>query len=165
MANQAIFLKLTLKKGGKVKGASLTPDHGEEILVESFHFTEANEGPAAGKAQVAHVGDFYFSARMSQASPPLLVAAATNDLVTEAVITCRSLNSQDKDDFLKITLNNGRVTTYSTAASTHDIVPQEQFSVSFQKITMEYRPRNEDQRLGGVIIGSFDLGTASGKTG
>jgi type VI secretion system Hcp family effector len=172
MASQAIFLKLKLKNGGDVKGTAPKnpptmkgPDHQDEILVESFHFAESNEGPAAGKSQVANVGDFVFTSKMCQGSPLLLVAAATNDIVTEAVISCRSLNSQDGDDFLKITLTNGRVTSYVTAASTQEILPHDQYSISFQKIQMEFRPRNEKQQLGGMIVGSFDLGKASGKSG
>ncbi len=165
MSSVAIYLKLTLANGGTVKGPSRDADHKEHILLESYHFAETNEGPAAGKAQAAHIGDFVCSAKMSVASPFLLVAAATNDRVVEAVISCRGLNAQEKADFLEWTLNDGRVTSYATSATSHEVHPLDHFSLSFRKIRVDYRSRMGNGQLGGVVTGAFDLGTASGKSG
>jgi type VI secretion system secreted protein Hcp len=139
MSNVNIFLKLKLKKGGNVKGASTVPGHVDEVFLDSFRWGEENTAALGGKGGNCIVRNFEFTKRMCPGSIPLLLACANADPVVEAVISCRGINTTDKVDFLKWTLTDGLVSHYEAEASAKDsAAPFERVSIRFRALSVEY---------------------------
>ena len=101
-----------------------------------------------------------FSASIDQSYPKLEQALATNETITKAVLTCRK-SGGTQVDFLTITFDNARVTSCLLEGDENVApVPHMEFKMSFQKVTVEYRPQKETGILGGAFSASYTLGTA-----
>ena len=159
MSNVNIFLRMVLKKGGKVMGASTVPDHMGEVLLDSISWGEANTGVAGGKGGNLTVRNFEFTKRMCPGSLQLLLACAMCDSVQEAVISCRATNAAEKVDFLKWTLADGVVCHYEIDATAREsVVPSERVSIRFRTLAVEFKPRGPDGILAATLSARLDVG-------
>jgi type VI secretion system secreted protein Hcp len=163
MANVDYYLKLKLKKGGPVDGEAKAKGHDKEIDILSWSWGEVNSGNAPGLggqgAGRVNMQDLHCTALMSKASSKLMLACATGDPVTEAILSCRKAGGA-QEDFLKITLTDGLVSSYQTGGSGgNDVVPIDQFSLNFTKIKIEYKTQGTDGSMSAGGDATFDLST------
>jgi type VI secretion system secreted protein Hcp len=166
MSDINIYLKLKLKQGGDVKGESSATGHTNEIIVDSFKWSEAIDAMTAGGRGGGVTGirmkDFYFTMRMNKASPLIMLGSATCDTVLEATVSCRMANAKNNEDFLKWTLKDGLISSYETEATAKEMNPLDRFTIRFRSIAVDFRPTQADGTLGGTISARFDLQSLSG---
>lgn len=155
-----IFLKLKLAKSGPVKGESTDDKHKEEIEITAWSWgiqarTELSTGGRAGKATLK---ELVISKRVDASSTVFMTALSHNDEVKEALLTVRKAG-KGQHEYLKVTIKNGRVTSYElhTEGGAH----LEEVRFSFDTITVEYRQQLPDGQLGGTM--SFTDTWAAGK--
>jgi type VI secretion system secreted protein Hcp len=142
-----MFLMVKGAKHGLIKGESQDGPHKGEIDVMSWSWgMQARPilggGSASGKAII---NDLKVVKRVDSASTPLMLALRTNEPIQKAVLTLRKAGT-GKVEFLKITIENGRVTSLTVeggdATGGADVV--EHVSFSFNKIEVEYVPQGKD---------------------
>ena len=127
------FLKID-----SIPGESLDAKHKGEIDVQAWSWGETNpvppsapgDGGGAGKVQMQ---DFNFTARMSKASPNLMLACASGKHFKSAVLT------------------------YQTGGAEGEVVPMDSVSLNFSKIQVEYKQQNPDGSLGASIKAGWDV--------
>lgn len=151
-----MFLAVKGERSGVIKGESQDEIHGKEIDVVSWSWgMQASPilggSTARGKA-VIH--ELKIVKRVDSASTPLMSALRTNEKIVKAVLTLRKAGKTALE-FLKITIEQGRVTSISIdaggdRAGSPDLF--EHVSFTFNKITVEYVPQGKDgQAMGGML--------------
>ena len=142
-----MFLKVKGAKSGLIKGESHDSAHEHEIDIVSWSWgmqahATLGGGMASGKATVR---ELKVLKRIDSASTPLMSALRSNEIITNAVLTLRKAGKAPLE-FLKITIEQGRVTGLTieagNAAGTPDVF--ESVTFSFNKITVEYIPQGKD---------------------
>jgi len=144
-----------------VAGESLDAKHKGEIDVESWSWGEANPAPpgggggggAAGKVQMQ---DFNFTAKVSTASPNLMLACASGKHFKSAVLTARKAG-KSQQEFLTFSLSDVLVSAYQAGGAEGEVVPGDSVSLNFAKIQVEYKAQNPDGSLGESIKGGWDV--------
>ena len=142
MAAVDYFLKIE-----GIDGESQDHKHKGEIHLESFSWGEHQSGShsagGGGGAGKVSMQDFHFVMQVNKASPKLMLACATGDPVTTAVLTCRKAGA-GQQDYLIITLEDGLISSYQTGGSSGQVIPTDQFSINYSKIHIEYKTQNPD---------------------
>jgi type VI secretion system secreted protein Hcp len=150
------FLKID-----SIPGESLDAKHKGEIDVQAWSWGETNpvppsapgSGGGAGKVQMQ---DFNFSARMSKASPNLMLACASGKHFKSAVLTARKAG-KPQAEFLTFSLSDVLVSAYQTGGAEGEVVPMDSVSLNFSKIQVEYKQQNPDGSLGASIKAGWDV--------
>ncbi len=150
------FLKLD-----GIEGESQDSKHKGEIDVESWTWGEvqtgsnaAGGGGGAGKVQMQ---DFHFVMKVNKSTPKLLLACATGEHIKKAVLTCRKAG-KEQQEFLKYTFSDLLVSSYQTGGtSSGSVIPNDQISLNYAKIEVEYKEQKADGSLGGPIKVGYDL--------
>jgi type VI protein secretion system component Hcp len=153
-----IFLKIKLTKGGLVKGSATAKGHEQEMLIDTIRWGEENSAAIGGKGGSVTVRNFEFTKRMCIGSIPLLLGCAGSDVVKEAVISLRGTNVAEKEDFLKWTLEDGVISLYETEAATGGGFPLERVRIRFRSLGVEFKPRDDEGKLGGTMTARIDVG-------
>jgi type VI secretion system secreted protein Hcp len=149
-----IFAKL-----GDIKGESLDDKHKDEIEVLSFSWGVSNAGSmghgSGGGEGKATFHDLTIVHKIDKASPVLMQACATGVHLKEATITNRKAG-KGQQEYLIIKMNDVIVTsvTHGTAANTDD---NEQVTLAFAKVALEYKPQKADGSLEAGIKFAYDL--------
>jgi len=147
------FLKID-----SVPGESHDSHHPDEIPVTAFAWgetsgaTPASSGHGAGKDQMEA---FHFAAVTSKASPKLMLLCANGKHVKSAVLVARRSGPANQE-YLKITLTDVMVSSYEVAGSSGDVTVDE-VSLSFAKVSIDYKPQNANGSLGAVVHAGWDL--------
>jgi type VI secretion system secreted protein Hcp len=151
-----MFLMVKGAKHGPIKGESQDGQHKGEIEVVSWSWgmqakPSLGGGVATGKATI---NDLKVVKRLDSASTALMVALRTNEPIEKAVLTLRKAG-KIQVEYLKITIEQGRVTALTVdagdASGSPDVV--ERVSFSFNKIEVEYVPQGKDgQPQGGMTF-------------
>jgi len=143
-----------------VAGESLDAKHKGEIDVESWSWGEANPVPpggggggAAGKVQMQ---DFNFTAKVSTASPNLMLACASGKHFKSALLTARKAG-KSQQEFLTFSLSDVLVSAYQAGGAEGEVVPGDSVSLNFAKIQVEYKAQNPDGSLGESIKAGWDV--------
>ena len=145
-----------------ISGESLDAKHKGEIEVESWSWGEANpvppgggsgSGGGAGKVQMQ---DFNFTARVSKASPTLMLACASGKHLKSAVLTARKAG-KSQQEFLTFSLSDVLVSAYQIGGAGGEVVPGDSVSLNFAKIQVEYKQQNPDGSLGASIKAGWDV--------
>jgi type VI secretion system secreted protein Hcp len=144
-----------------ISGESLDAKHKGEIEVESWFWGEANpvppggggSGGGAGKVQMQ---DFNFTARVSKASPNLMLACASGKHLKSAVLTARKAG-KSQQEFLTFSLSDVLVSAYQIGGAGGEVVPGDSVSLNFAKIQVEYKQQNPDGSLGASIKAGWDV--------
>lgn len=140
-----------------IAGESQDQRHPGEIEVESFSWGETHPASAgAPAADKANIQDLQVMKRMDKASPLLMLAAASGQRFTSAVLTARTPGTAPLE-FLTITLGDLMVSSYQTAGSASDPVPVDQVSFSFGRIEIAYCPKRPDGTLDAPVTASWDV--------
>lgn len=144
-----------------IEGESGDSKHKDEIMLESWSWSESNAGSAAhasgmGAGKVS-LQDFHFVMHVNKATPKLMERCATGEHIKKAVLTCRKAG-KEQQEFLKIQMEDLIVTSYSTGGSAgSDTIPLDQISLNFSKIQFEYKEQKPDGSLGGSVKGGWDV--------
>lgn len=149
-STHAALFDAFLKLDG-VEGESGDANHRNEIEILSFQWgmtlqgTNTTANGAGGGAGKVSLQDVHFVAKVSKASPKLMLACATGQHIESASFTIRS---PDGRDYLFIKLKPVYITSYQTGGSSGDIVPTDQFSLNFTTITYTYVARDGTETTG-----------------
>ena len=146
-----------------IPGGSTDAKHRNEIDIESFSWGASNPGSAAhgggGGAGKVSMQDFHFTTRVSRASPQLFLACASGEHIKEALLTVRKAGGEQAD-FLKVTMSDLLVSSWKQEGneSADADVAQDQVSLNFSKIRMEYRMQDAKGTLGDWVGAGWDVG-------
>lgn len=159
MAQTDFYLKL-----GTIEGETKAAGVEKYIEIESFSFGIDNAasfdrggGLASGKAS-AH--PMSFSKFFDKATPMIYKACAMGEHIAKAEIVCRKNTGTGGDQtFLKFTLTDVLVSNSSSGGG-GSAVPMDQFSLSYNKIEMEYLQQDAKGKLGQPSKMAFDIKTA-----
>ncbi|QPF75631.1 type VI secretion system tube protein Hcp [Roseateles sp. DAIF2] len=152
-----MYLDLTLKRAGKVKGESTAAGHASDIVVRGFNWGVGASGDAVAGQTTGRRSyrQLTITKNLDAASTALISAVATNDEVRSAKLFLRKAGGEQQDYFT-LTLEKARVATYDIEAG-DDGAPLERITFSFQKIEIEYRPQSAKGQLGGSHTFNDDL--------
>jgi type VI secretion system secreted protein Hcp len=159
-----IFLSVKGAKSGAIKGESQDQQHGKEIDVVSWSWgmeTPATFGGGTAKGK-AIIRELKIVKRVDSASTPLMSALRNNELIAKAVLTQRKAGKTALE-FLKVTIEQGRVTSLTIHAGRGEDTTElvEEVSFTFNKITVEYTPQGKDGQAQGSML--FEDEWAGGK--
>ena len=150
-----MFLSVKGARSGVIKGESQDTAHQNEIDVVSWTWgmqgrASLGGGAATGKAAIR---ELQIVKRVDSATTPLMSALRSNELIAKAVLTLRKAGKAPLE-FLKITIEQGRVTGLTIEAGDRTSSPDlfEHVSFSFNKITVEYVPQGKDGQGGGSMM-------------
>lgn len=150
-----MFLSVKGAKSGEIKGESLDNVHANEIDVLSWSWgmqgrATLGGGVASGKAIVR---ELKIVKRVDSSSTALMAALRSNEVITKAVLTLRKAGKSPLE-FLKITIEQGRLTGLSIEAGDQSGSPQvfEDLTFTFNKITVEYTPQGKDGLARGSML-------------
>jgi type VI secretion system secreted protein Hcp len=126
-----IFLKID-----GIPGDSTVFQHENEITIDSFAWRETQAGSAV--ARIA-MNDIQLTAKMSKASPLLMLACVNGKPIATAVLTLQKASASPVV-FEIWTFTNVIVSTYRLGYS-GNLVPEDQFTLTFESIRFEYTPQ------------------------
>ena len=130
-----------------IKGESSDDRHSQAIEIQSFSWgstnTAASAGGGGGGAGKVIFQDMHFTAKVSKAGPQLLFASASASHYPRVILTMRKAGGAAGEDqeYYHIQLEDVLISSYSISGSPSavgDIVPTDQFSLNFNKVTMSY---------------------------
>jgi type VI secretion system secreted protein Hcp len=131
-----------------IDGESTDDRHKNTIEVQSFHWGIAQTGGTAsggggGGAGKVIFQDMHFVAKVSKASPKLMLACASGQHIPLLEFFVHRAGG-DTQDYLKITLKDVYITSYQTGGSSAagDVVPTDQISVNFTEIKFDHTSTN-----------------------
>lgn len=144
-----------------IDGESQDAKHKKEIQIESWSFGATQSGTHAygggGGAGKVSMQDFHFVSNVNTASPKLFQACASGEHIKNALLTCRKAG-KDQQEYLKIKLTDILISSVSHSGSPEgQIVPQEQVSINYAKIQIEYHEQKPDGSLAGAMSGGWDV--------
>jgi type VI secretion system secreted protein Hcp len=142
-----MFLMVKGAKHGLIKGESQDDQHKGEIEVVSWSWgmqakPSLGGGVATGKASIL---ELKVVKKVDSSSTALMAALRTNEQIQKAVLTLRKSGTQPLE-YLKVTIEQGRVTSLTIQAGDRDGSSEivENVSFSFNKITVDYVPQGKD---------------------
>ena len=141
-----------------IPGESADAKHKGEIEVLSWSWGETQEtgspssGGAAGRVDMS---DLTVVARVSKASPHLLLACASGKHFKSAVLTGRKAG-KGQLDYLTFSLTDILVSSYQTGGGASVELPMDSVSLSFAKIQVEYKEQKADGSLGESVKVGWD---------
>jgi type VI secretion system secreted protein Hcp len=152
----SVFLKL-----GEIKGEATAAGHEGEIEILSWSWGAANPatigttsgGLSAGKVAIT---DLTLMKLLDSATPKLFEFVARGTRTSKAVLIARKEGDRPFD-YLRITLEDVLVSSLQLSAASER--PSESVSLSFGKVTVEYRPQLPTGAAGSWIPASWDLRT------
>lgn len=160
MSKGDMFLTVVGQRTGPVNGESQDELHRDEIDVLGWSWGikargEMAGGGASGKATIK---ELRLLKNVDRASTALMSLATTNEVVKKAVLTVRKAGTTQQE-FLKLTIENGRITAYDVQTPESDTGPGmlETLTFAFQKIAVEYRMQGDDGQLRGTGMYSHDI--------
>jgi len=150
------FLKLD-----GIEGESQDSKHKGEIQLESWSWGATQTGGhsyggggGAGKVQMQ---DFHFTMKLNKASPKLMLSCADGSHIKKAILTCRKAG-KEQQEYLVVNMEDLLVSSYQTGgAGSSDVVPIDQISLNFAKISYAYKEQKADGSLGGAVTVGYDL--------
>ena len=138
-----------------VDGESKDKTHGKEIDILSLSWSSALQSSRAGGAGKASVEDISITKYIDKATPKLFESLATGKHIAEAKIVVRNAGGNPVE-YLKYTLKDIMVSSYSTGGSSGDDRPTESISFNYGKIEIEYTELNPDGTPGKVTVRGWD---------
>jgi type VI secretion system secreted protein Hcp len=150
-----IFAKI-----GDIKGESMDSAFKDQIEVFSWSFGVSQPGSmgsgTGGGQGKASFQDFTFVHNMDKASPNLLKACATGKHYPEASVTARKAGEGQKE-YLVFKFSDVLITSVSPGGSSGSDALQEQVSMQFTKVELEYKPQKADGSLDAGVFFKYDV--------
>jgi type VI secretion system secreted protein Hcp len=143
MAIGDMFLKVETARMGVVKGEAGDAKHKGEIDVLSWSWAMSSRAAmaAAGPSGRATLEELKVIKKIDSASTALMSGLRNNDLIRKATLTVRKAGS-DPLEYLKITLQDARITGIALDIENTEVVERVQFS--FERITVDYVPQGQE---------------------
>jgi type VI secretion system secreted protein Hcp len=156
-----VFLSVTTKRAGKIKGESRTDGHEDDIEVRNWSWgVDASSAWGSGQATARRqYAQLVVAKQVDSASTGLLAALASNDEVSEAKLTMRKAGG-DVLDYYVMTLAGARVVSVAVAVDV-DGVTTERVSFSYTSIDIEYQRQASAGDSGGSYSFSDDVASTS----
>lgn len=136
------------------KGESEKDGHKEQIEIYSVSWGASNPtsfalggGGGVGKVSVSSIS---FTKAMDKASPKLYNFCCNGKHLPKAIIHFRKAGEKPQE-YLKITLTEVMIESFSLSDSSGAELPHESFSIAFAKIEGEYSPQDKEGKLGSAI--------------
>jgi type VI secretion system secreted protein Hcp len=152
---QEIFIRID-----GIAGESTDAVHKNEIDVKSWHWLATRRSAITPHLGLGKEGieimDLAFTHDVDRSSPNIIKYCLTEKKISEIILSIRK-SGVTSCEYLKITLNDARITRIQPSCSNLDQTAQEEVHLSFSKITQEYTLQNDQGRSAGTITASFDL--------
>lgn len=144
-----------------VPGESTDKQHPGEIQVESFNFGDTNatsraigSGAAAGRVSFQ---DLHITAKVSKASPLLMLFCAQGKHIPNAVLTARHITGEGTGvDFLFVKMNDVLVSSVQDTFTGGE-QPVDAVSFNFARVSVEYREEKVNGSIGATVAFAWDL--------
>ncbi|WP_250475478.1 type VI secretion system tube protein Hcp [Caballeronia sp. GAFFF1] len=151
-----IFMKL-----GDIKGESQDSVHKEEIEVLSWSWgcvqTGTTHSGTGGGTGTASVQDLSFSKYLDKSSPTIAQACCQGKHMPEVVLTMRKAGGKEPVEYMKVTLNEVIISSYSVGMGGGD-QGMDSITLNFAKFKVEYQPQdNNGAKKGGVVTGKWNV--------
>jgi type VI secretion system secreted protein Hcp len=136
--------------------------NGAPMEVHSFSwgliFEGSTGGGGGGETGRPVKQDFYFSKDTDAASPKLFLACASGQHFPSATLSVKRAGPRS-DVYLTIKMQDVLISSYQIGGSEGSgaVVPTEQLSLNFDKITMEFIPLRPDGKPGDAVTGGYDF--------
>jgi type VI secretion system secreted protein Hcp len=144
----------------EAKGESKADGHKDEIDVLAWSWGESNSGSfhigGGGGAGKVNMQDFSFTKYVDKASPNLLLFCANGKHLAKAELVCRKAGEKALE-YLKITLTEVLVSSYSTGGSGGEDRLTENVSLNYAKIEFEYTEQDDKGGKGKAIKVGWDM--------
>lgn len=163
MAQLECYLSIKLENAGSVKGDSTCKGYEDDIVIESFEWSEELPQDQATRVNnqgyYTRIGDFKFKMKANKASPVLMQACFKMDIITEAVLKCCRDTNTGKQEFMKWTLKTGLISSFKTIGDDNDVLPVDRFAIRFIEGILDFKPQVADRSLGPAFSGKFNVAT------
>lgn len=148
-----VFLSLTTRRAGKVKGEVTTAGHEDDIQVLGWGWgVQANTAIGATAATARRTFKQLLLVKgIDSASTGLLSALVTNDEVREAKLTMRKAGGEALDYFV-MTLGRARVVAVDLDVGASGL-PVERVAIAFGTVAIEY----QRQQSAGIGSGAYSF--------
>jgi type VI secretion system secreted protein Hcp len=142
MSQADMFLKIEGTRSGVIKGEANDKVHPEAIDISGWRWgmRSASAMGGAGSAAKTSIESLQVFKEVDAASTPMMSVMRANELLKKVTLHVRKAGGTPVD-FMIVTLENARITSYDL--STTDATLHEQWTFSFQKITVEYVAQDE----------------------
>ena len=154
MAKGDMFLKLE-----GIDGESKDEKKQNQIEIASFSFGGTNNGSfytaTGGGVGKVNLQDVHFTKQIDKSSPNLFGILTSGKHIDKATITVRKAGGDPKD-YLIVTLTPCLVSSYNISGSDGGGMPQESFSLNYDKIEFEYKTQDDKGNLGASIKKSYE---------
>lgn len=154
MAEADFFLKLS-----GIDGESCAAGHKGEIDISSFTWgLSAPHDRATGQIVGAtSFQEVQFTAKASRASPLLATACDTHQTIKTATLTVRKAGGS-QEEYYVIELSDAMVVSYHSGGKEESaVIPIDQFSLTFNKISFNYKPQKSTGSLGSTTAFQSNL--------
>jgi len=144
-----IFLNIDGGRQGPIKGNSKDKAHAGEIDVMSWSWgMDGNLDAHGGRSSRSTIHHFEVSSRTCNATTGLMMALHTNEPITKAVLTVRKAGGPTQLEYLKVTMEKGRIVSFRSGAKETPEGPTtvDTYRIAFQKIRFEYQ---DQDKMGG----------------
>ena len=147
IASSDMFLKIT-----NVQGESSADKHKGEIDVLAWSWGTSNGGAVTKKGVVPAVcvQDLSLTKWIDSASPTLIAMGIVGQTSPTAVLTVRRAG-EGQDEYLKLTMTNVSISSYSTGGSGGEDRLTEQITLHFDSMQGSYTPQGPDGKPGTAI--------------
>lgn len=145
MAKGDILLRIEGKITGAIKGESANPDFVDAIDIREWSWGMA--GPTvlggAGAAGRTVMHELRLTKQVDRASTALMSVMRNNEQVRKAVLTVRKAGGVKPIDYLVVTIERGRISSFDIATAAPDS-PElvERLSIAFEKIEVAYKAQD-----------------------
>lgn len=163
MAQSDYYLKIDT-----IEGESEAVGFEKQMQISSFSFGANNSGSARqgtgmGTGKVSFQ-DFHFTVQNGKQSPALLLACCKGNHIPNAVLTLRKAGGDGKPyTYEKYTFGDIIISNYQVGGSDgSSMLPTEQISFNFTKITHEYFQQKQDGRVALTNTISYDIKKVEG---
>ena len=154
MAKGDMFLKLE-----GIDGESNDDKKKNHIEIDSFHIGGSNTGSfdtaTGGGTSKVNLHDVQFTKHIDKSSPNLFGVLTQGKHIDKATITVRKAGGDPKD-YLTITLTPCFVSSYNLSAHGGGGLPEESFSLNYDKIEFEYKTQDDKGVLGASIKKTYE---------
>ena len=152
-----MFLSIKGAVHGQINGEAQDDKHKNEIEVLGWSWgiqgkPSLGGGTASGKATIR---ELKVVKNVDKASTALMGAVRTNETIKEAVLTLRKAGGKTPLEYLKITIEQGRIVSLEIDGGdvSGSSTVTERITLSFNKIAVEYTPQGGDgQPLGSTTF-------------
>lgn len=152
-----VFLSVKAKRAGPIKGEAQATGFAGQIDVRGWHWGVKASSAIDDKMPTSRRSYTALSVvkGIDAATTPLMSALATNDEVTEAVLTMRRAGG-DQEVFFVVKLKSARVSGIEHEVGS-DGLTQETVAFVFAKVEVEYTLQQTTGRRGGTMTFTDEL--------